>query len=84
MTPAKPGSWPKPPSTVGDKNEPDVIGPAAASGALREVLPSSPWEVKPALLDPPGWDRVWSQGLPHWPYVQAVDQVSCPEFRGVR
>ncbi len=27
------------------------------------------------LLDPPGWHRVWSHGLPHWPYVQAVEQA---------
>ncbi|MFJ8719658.1 DUF6292 family protein [Streptomyces violaceus] len=27
------------------------------------------------LLDPPGWHRLWPQGAPHWPYVQAVDQA---------
>ncbi|WOT40577.1 DUF6292 family protein [Streptomyces coeruleorubidus] len=32
-------------------------------------------EVKLVLLDPPGWHGLWSQGLPHWSYVQAVDQA---------
>ncbi|MFE6520861.1 DUF6292 family protein [Streptomyces sp. NPDC057794] len=27
------------------------------------------------LLDPPGWHRLWKTGLPHWPYVQAVDHA---------
>ncbi|MGV9503535.1 DUF6292 family protein [Streptomyces sp. NPDC003642] len=27
------------------------------------------------LLDPPGWHRLWKTGLPHWPYVQAVDEA---------
>lgn len=26
------------------------------------------------LLDPPGWPGC-AQGLPHWPYLQAVDQA---------
>lgn len=71
MTPAKPGSWPKQPfDRVRDKDGPAVVG------ALHEPLPSSPWEVKLVLLDPPGWHRLWSQGLSHWPpYVQSVDQA---------
>ncbi|MCZ4607786.1 DUF6292 family protein [Streptomyces sp. Lzd4kr] len=27
------------------------------------------------LLDPPAWHGLWAQELPHWPYVQAVDQA---------
>ncbi|GHB78064.1 hypothetical protein GCM10010377_80330 [Streptomyces viridiviolaceus] len=27
------------------------------------------------LLQPPGLTRTWPQGLPHWPYVQAVDDA---------
>jgi hypothetical protein len=27
------------------------------------------------LHDPPGWHRLWSHGLPHWRYLQAVDQA---------
>ncbi|MGW0477263.1 hypothetical protein [Streptomyces coeruleorubidus] len=34
--------------------------------------------MKPVLLDPPGWHRLWSQGLPHWPNVQALTD------RGIR
>lgn len=34
----------------------------------------SPLEVEPVLLDPPG-TRSAPQGLPHWPYVQAVDDA---------
>ncbi|MEU5396072.1 hypothetical protein [Streptomyces tibetensis] len=27
------------------------------------------------LLDPPGWNRLWPHGVPHWPYASALDQA---------
>jgi hypothetical protein len=59
-----------------DKYGPDIIGAGHyLPPRLMTAIPAGLVEVRFLLLDPPGWHRLWSPGLPHWPYVQAVDRA---------